>query len=146
MVNGSPDATWDGRLAYSPPRDAVQEVRVKAFDSDAAYGHTGGGTLNQVLKSGTNQFHGTLSEANQPNSLTANNFFNNKAGLGNPVTHYNQYGATVGGPLWIPKVYNGKDKLFWFFAWESLKDSQPNTTFVSVPHHSGNVQGDFRRC
>ena len=142
LVNGSPDATWDGRLAYSPPRDAVSEVRVKAFDADAAYGHTGGGTLNQILKSGTNQLHGTLSEANQPNTLTANNFFNNKAGLGNPVTHYNQYGATIGGPLWIPKVYNGKDKLFWFFAWESLKDSQPNTTFVSVPT-AKERQGDF---
>ena len=142
LVNGSPDATWDGRLAYSPPRDAVAEVRVKAFDADAAYGHTGGGTLNQVLKSGTNQLHGTLSEANQPNNLTANNFFNNKAGLGNPVTHYNQYGATVGGPLWIPKVYNGKDKLFWFFAWEGLKDGQPNTTFTSVPTDN-EKQGNF---
>ncbi len=142
LVNGSPDATWDGRLAYSPPRDAVSEVRVKSFDVDAAYGHTGGGTLNQVIKSGTNQLHGTLSEANQPNTLTANNFFNNKAGLGNPVTHYNQYGATVGGPLFIPKVYNGKDKVFWFFAWESLKDSQPNTTFVSVPT-AAEASGDF---
>ena len=54
LVDGSPNATWDGRLAYSPPQDAVQEVRVKAFDSDAAFGHTGGGTLNQVMKTGTN--------------------------------------------------------------------------------------------
>ncbi len=142
LINGSPDATWDGRLAYSPPRDAVQEVRVKAFDSDAAFGHTSGGTLNQVLKSGTNQFHGSLWESNQPNNLTANNFFNNKAGLGNPVTHYNQYGLTAGGPVWIPKVFNGRDKLFWFFAWESLKDSQPNTTFLTVPTDKER-QGDF---
>lgn len=142
LVNGSPDATWDGRLAYSPPRDAVAEVRVKAFDVDTAYGHTGGGTLNQVTKSGTNQLHGTLSEANQPNNLTANNFFNNKAGLGNPVTHYNQYGVTVGGPVWIPKVFNGKDKLFWFFAWEGLKDGQPNTNFLSVPTDKERT-GDF---
>ena len=142
LVNGSPDATWDGRLAYSPPRDAVSEVRVKAFDVDAAYGHTGGGTFNQVIKSGTNQFHGTLSESNQPNTLTANNFFNNKAGLGNPVTHYNQYGATVGGPMLLPKIYNGKDKLFWFFAWEGLKDGQPNTAFTTVPTDAER-SGDF---
>ena len=102
QVNGSPDATWDGRLAYSPPNDAVEEVRVKAFDSDASFGHTGGGTINQVLKSGTNLLHGTAWEFNQPNSLIANNFFNNKASLGNPVTHYNQYGVTAGGPLMIP--------------------------------------------
>ena len=146
LINGSPDATWDGLLAYSPPKDAVkdavQEVRVKAFDSDAGFGHTGGGTLNQVLKSGTNQLHGSLWESNQPNNLTANNFFNNKAGLGNPVTHYNQYGAVVGGPVIIPKVYNGKDKLFWFFAYEGLKDSQPNTTFLTVPT-AKERQGDF---
>jgi len=59
LIDGSPDATWDGRLAYSPPTDAVQEVRVKAFDSDAAFGHTSGGTLNQVLKTGTNSLHGS---------------------------------------------------------------------------------------
>lgn len=133
LIDGSPDATWDGRLAYSPPTDAVQEVQVKAFDSDAAFGHTSGGTLNQILKTGTNTLHGSAWEFNQPNTLAANNFFNNKAGLGNPVTHYNQYGITAGGPVWIPKVINGRNKLFWFFAWEGLKDSQPNTTFLTVP-------------
>jgi hypothetical protein len=142
LINGSPDSTWDGRLAYSPPKDAVQEVRVKAFDTDAGFGHTGGGTVNQILKSGGNQFHGTLQELNQPNTLTANSFFNNKAGLPNPVTHYNQYGATIGGPIIVPKLYNGKDKLFFEFAWESLKDSQPNTTFLTVPT-AAERQGDF---
>jgi len=142
LIDGSPDATWDGRLAYSPPTDAVQEVRVKAFDSDASFGHTGGGTMNQVLKTGTNSLHGSAWEFNQPNTLAANNFFNNKAGLGNPVTHYNQYGVTAGGPMMIPKVLNGKNKLFWFFAWEGLKDSQPNTTFLTVPTAAERT-GDF---
>ncbi len=142
LIDGSPDATWDGRLAYSPPTDAVQEVRVKAFDSDASFGHTGGGTMNQVLKTGTNFLHGSAWEFNQPNTLAANNFFNNKAGLGNPVTHYNQYGVTAGGPMLIPRVFNGKNKLFWFFAWEGLKDSQPNTTFLTVPTAAERT-GDF---
>src|SRR5882724_4259921 len=75
LIDGSPDATWDGRLAYSPPTDAVQEVRVKAFDSDASFGHTGGGTINQVLRSGTNGLHGSLYEFNQPNTLVANPWF-----------------------------------------------------------------------
>jgi hypothetical protein len=142
LIDGSPDATWDGRLAYSPPTDAVQEVRVKAFDSDAGFGHTGGGTLNQVLKTGTNSLHGSAWEFNQPNTLIANNFFNNKAGLGNPVTHYNQYGVTAGGPMWIPKLYNGRNKLFWFFAWEGLKDNQPGTAFFTVPTEAER-RGDF---
>lgn len=142
LINGSPDATWDGRLAYSPPKDAVLEVKINAFDSDAAFGHTGGGVLNQVLKSGSNDIHGSLFEQNQPNTTVANNYFNNKNGLGNPVTHYNQYGLTAGGPVWIPKVFNGRNKLFWFFAWESLKDSQPNTNISTVPT-AAERNGDF---
>jgi hypothetical protein len=133
LVDGSPNATWDGRLQYSVPKDAVQEVRVKAFDSDAAFGHTGGGTLNQIMKTGTNTVKGTLFEQVQPNTLTANDFFNNAKGVARPVSHYNQYGVTAGGPIWIPKVFNGKNKLFWFFAFEGLKDGQPNPTFTTVP-------------
>jgi hypothetical protein len=133
LVDGSPNATWDGRLAYSVPQDAVQEVRIKAFDTDAAFGHTGGGTINQVMKGGTNTLHGSLYEFTQPNTLVANNFFNNAKGVARPVTHYNQYGATVGGPIFLPKIYDGRNKLFWFFAWETLKDSQPNANFTTVP-------------
>jgi len=62
LMDGSPDAIWDGRLAYSPPQDAVQVVFVKAFDNDAAYSHTASGTANQVLKTGTNGFHGSMWE------------------------------------------------------------------------------------
>jgi hypothetical protein len=133
LLDGSPDATWDLRLAYSPPQDAVQEVRVKAFDTDAAYGHTGSGTANVVLKTGTNALHGSLWEFNQPNNLGANTFFNDKNGAPTPVTHLNQYGATAGGPVIIPKLFNGRDKLFWFFGWESMVDSQPNSTLLTVP-------------
>jgi Carboxypeptidase regulatory-like domain len=133
LVDGSPNATWDGRLAYSVPQDAVQEVRIKAFDTDAAYGHTGGGTINQVMKGGTNTLHGSVYEFTQPDTLIANNFFNNAKGVARPVTHFNQYGATIGGPVLFPKLYDGRNKLFWFFAYERLKDSQPNANFTTVP-------------
>jgi hypothetical protein len=142
LVDGVPDATWDGRLAYSLPQDAVQEVRVKAFDSDASFGHTGGGTLNQVMKTGTNLLHGTLWEYNQPNTLTANDFFNNSKGVARPVSHLNQYGVTAGGPMFVPKVFNGRNKLFWFFAWEGMKDGQPNPSLLTVPTDA-EKQGDF---
>jgi len=142
LVDGSPDATWDGRLAYSLPKDAVEEVRVKAFDSDASYGHTGGGTLNQIMKTGTNSVMGTLYEQVQPNTLTANNFFNNSKGTPRPVTHYNQYGVTAGGPIFIPKVFDGRNKLFWFFAFEGLKDSNPNPALATVPTDAER-QGDL---
>jgi hypothetical protein len=142
LLNGAPNATWDMRSAYSAPQDAVQEVRVKVFDSDAGFGHTRGGTINQILKSGTNSLHGSLYEFNQPSNLTANNFFNNRNGLGNPLTHYNQYGLTAGGPVFIPKIFDGRNKLFWFFAWENDKNSQPNTAFISVPT-AAEKRGDF---
>ena len=141
LINGSPNATWDGRLAYSPPQDAVQEVRVKVSDTDAAFGHTAGGTLNQVTKSGSNSFHGSAWEFNQPNTLTANDFFLNQAGKPRPVTHLNQYGVTAGGPVLFPK-FNGRNKLFWFFAWEGMKDAQPNPYVTSVPTDAER-SGDF---
>ncbi|HEY2012941.1 MAG TPA: TonB-dependent receptor [Bryobacteraceae bacterium] len=141
LFNGSPNATWDGRLAYSPPQDAVLEVRVKASDTDAAFGHTGGGTLNQITRSGTNSLHGSVWEFNQPNTLTANDFFNNQASKARPVTHLNQFGVTAGGPVRIPK-FDGRNKLFWFFAFEGMQDAQPNPYITSVPT-AAERQGDF---
>jgi len=141
LIDGGPDETWDMRVAYSPPQDAVQQVQVNAFDTDAAYGHTGGGTLDQIIKSGTNSLHGTAWEFNQPNNLDANTFFNDAKGVPTPVTHFNQYGVTAGGPVVLPK-FNGRNKLFWFYAFEGIKDSQPNTTFLTVPT-AAERGGDF---
>lgn len=142
LLNGAPNATWDMRSAYTPPKDAVQEVRVKVVDTDAGFGHTRGGTVNMVMKGGTNSVHGTMFEFTQPSLLTANSFFNNRNGLGNPVTHFNQFGATAGGPVYLPKVVNGKDRLFWFFAWQGDRNSTPFTNFISVPTDA-EKKGDF---
>lgn len=142
LLDGSPDEMWSGSLAYSPPQDAVQEVKVEAFNTDAAYGHTFGGTANQILKTGSNGFHGSMYEFSQASALDANNFFNNRAGLKQQVTHFNQYGLTAGGPVLLPKLFNGRDKLFWFFAWENLADAQPTADFATVPTDAER-KGDF---
>ena len=142
MIDGAPNATWDNRLAYAPPQDSVQEVKVKAFDTDASYGHTGSGTINKVMKTGTNSLHGSAYWFMQPSALAANNFFNNRAGIPVPATKLDQYGVTAGGPVILPKIYNGKNKLFWFFAFEKLTDSQPNTKFLTVPTDAER-QGNF---
>lgn len=142
LLDGSPDATWDGRVAYNPPMDAVQQVTVNIFDSDAAYGHTSAGTANQITKSGTNAFHGSLYEFNQTNATSANNFFSNASGKPIPTLHYNQYGLTAGAPVIIPKLYNGKNKLFWFFAWEGLRDNNPTPIRTTVPT-AAERNGDF---
>jgi hypothetical protein len=141
LLDGSPDLTLLGALAYSPTQDSVQEISVRPFDTDASEGHTIGGVINQVTKSGTNQFHGTLYEFSQLSDLDANLYFN-PVGSSTPVFHYNQYGGTIGGPVWIPHVFNGKDKLFWFFAYEGLKDSTPAVQITTVPTAAERT-GDF---
>ncbi|HWB85670.1 MAG TPA: carboxypeptidase-like regulatory domain-containing protein [Bryobacteraceae bacterium] len=147
LLDGAPDssAAAGGGNAYSPPQDAVAEVSVSSFESDAAYGHAGGGTMNLITKSGTNSFHGSASEFNQVSYLEANSFYYNKAGNARPNFKSNQWGLTAGGPLWIPKVYNGKNRVFWFFAYEGLKDATPSEDGVilaTVPT-AAERQGDF---
>ena len=142
LLDGSPDLTLLGALAYSPTQDSVAEVSVRPFDTDASFGHTIGGVINQVTKSGTNGLHGSVYEFGQISNLDANLYFNGRTGTRTPTTHFNQYGLTVGGPVFIPKVFNGKDKLFFFFAWEGLKDSTPASTITTVPT-AGERAGDF---
>jgi hypothetical protein len=157
LLDGSPNETLLGSLAFSPSQDSVSEVSVQPFATDASFGHTIGGVINQVTKSGTNQFHGTAYEFGQISGIDANFFFNDASyNKGTekplPVFHFNQYGLTFGGPVIVPKVYNGKNKMFFFFAWEGLKDSTPASTTLTVPTTQsvggspgtgGEVNGDF---
>ncbi len=142
LLDGSPDMTRNRRVAYNPPVDAVQEIKVEAFQPDAAYGNTGGGTVNVVMKGGTNAFHGSLYEFHQNQQLKATPFFTNAASQKKPVTRFNQYGGTVGGPVWIPKVYNGRNKLFFFFGYEGIRQSEPEPTFSTVATETQR-NGDF---
>jgi len=153
LMDGAPNANTatGGASAYSPPEDAVTEVTANAFESDAAYGHAGGGMVDLITKSGTNSIHGSVSEFNQSSAMDANSFFANKAGTARPAYHYNQYGATVGGPVWIPKVFNGKNRVFWFFGYEGLRDSDPatspletgNPVYTTTVPTTAERQGDF---
>jgi hypothetical protein len=142
LIDGSPDTTRNSRVAYNPPPDAVQEIKVETFQTDAAYGHTAGGTVNVVMRGGTNQLHGSLYEFNQIKNFAATPFFTNKAGGKKSSLIYNQWGLTAGGPVWIPKIVHGKDKVFWFFGYEGIKDALPEAQNVSVPT-AAERQGDF---
>jgi len=142
LLDGSPDELWNYTLAYSPPQEAVQQVSVTAFDTDASFGHTQAGVINQILKSGGNQIHGAAYEFGQISALDANSYINNQKGVPIAVTHFNQYGVEASGPVVIPHVYDGRKKLFWLFAWEGLKDSQPSTDLATVPTAAERT-GDF---
>ncbi len=113
-------------LLNYPSVDAIEEFRVLRGQYSAEFGRNAGGMVNVITKSGSNGFHGDLYEFFRNDKLAANNFFNNanKVNLGTdgtakvPPLRYNNFGYTAGGPVLIPKVYNGKNKTFFFFSQE----------------------------
>ena len=121
------------RAGFSPPVDGVAEVKVDVLNVDASFGGAGGGTVQIITKSGTNGLHGAVSEFNQRKSLNATPFFTNSAGGQKTDFKQNQWGTSVGGPLWVPKVYDGRNKVFWFFNYEGHKNSEPLPTYTTVP-------------
>jgi hypothetical protein len=134
LLNGVPNNQDSSRVpGFSPNLDSVDAIRTDVFGSDASYGDTSGGTINITTKGGTNQFHGTLSEFNQFSAINAPQRWFIPAGTKTPATRQNQYGATLGGPVWIPKVFNGRDKMFFFYSYERFKDTVPNAFTTTVP-------------
>src|ERR1051325_11662945 len=86
-------------IAVVPSVDAVQEFKVKTNNFSAEFGHAAGAVINATIKSGTNQYHGTVFEFLRNNNLDANNFFTNAAGLPRAPFHQNQFGGAIGGPI-----------------------------------------------
>ena len=146
LLDGVPNVGTLGeastRISFSPPVDSVVDVKVEAFNVDASYGGFGGGTVEVTTKGGTNELHGSASEFNQISNLAGTPFFTNAAGGKKPPYRQNLWGMTVGGPIWIPKVINGKDKLFFFFAYEGFADAYATPTYFTVPT-AAEIGGDF---
>ena len=143
IIDGAPaNGAVYNSPAYVPVVDAVQEFKVQTNTFSAEFGRTGGGIVNMVTKSGGNQLHGTLYDFVRNNHLEANNWFNNLAGTPRPAEHTNQFGGTAGGPVMIPKVYDGRDKTFWFFGYEGLQDRRALTEVFTLPTPA-QISGDF---
>ena len=152
-VNGAPGNTASYRLEgqdasngqvpatqaqVQPSVDAIQEVTVQTSNFAAEYGQVGGGFFNYTMKSGTNQLHGSAYD------YYVNEAFNAATPWVNakPTARRNDYGFTAGGPVVLPKIYNGHDKTFFFFNWEQYRESQTiNNILLTVPtdgYRSGN--------
>ncbi len=149
LMDGAPNNAYSGRenrIAYVPPADAVEEFKVMTGVYDAQYGRTGGGVVNVSVKSGTNALHGSAYEFLKRTALNANTFSNNAKGLPRAGASLNQYGFTVGGPVRLPRLYNGKDKTFFFFAGEAYGEDlhYPNESITSVPTVE-QKRGDFSK-
>lgn len=119
-----------------PSVDAVQEFAVQTSNFAAEFGLAGGAVYNITMKSGANQFHGSAYEYFANEALNAGVPFTNNGngGLLRPVVRRNDYGFTAGGPVWLPHLYNGHDKTFFFFSLERYPVSQTLTNvFNTVP-------------
>lgn len=116
-----------------PPVDAVQEFKVQTSDYSAEQGRAGGAILNATIKSGTNQLHGDVWEFFRNDKLDAADFFEDQGGIQKGEFRLNQFGFTVGGPVVIPHVINGRNKLFFFGDYEGLRRRQGSVFTNSVP-------------
>ena len=125
----------------SPPMDAIQEFRV-ATGNSAEYGRSAGANVNLAIKSGTRDLHGSAYWYVRNDKFDANEFFANRQGQGKVPFRQNQYGFALGGPVVLPKVYNGRDKTFWFVGWEGFRWRRGQTTQSTVPLASTRG-GDF---
>ena len=121
------------QIGYLPNQDSVQELTVVTNSLAPEYGRTGGGTINIATRGGTNQAHVGLFEYFQNDKLNANSWSNNRNGLPKGIVRYNQFGGTFGGPVYIPRVYNGKNKTFFFVSEQSVRTPGARAPIVSVP-------------
>lgn len=120
-------------FAVFPSVDAVQEFKVQTNSYSAEFGRSGSGLINLIYKSGTNQYHGSAFEFLRNSDLDANSFFANLRGT--PLANFkrSQFGGSLGGPIEIPKLFHGKDKTFFFFAYEGLRQGSAAAVTATVP-------------
>ncbi len=116
-----------------PPLDAIEEFKVQTSDFSAEFGRSGAAVLNATIKSGTNSFHGDAWEFFRNDKLDAADFFENSGGVPKGELRQNQFGFTAGGPVVIPKVFNGRNKVFFFGDYEGLRRVQGTILSGSVP-------------
>jgi hypothetical protein len=133
VPNTGTETTQPNNLSFVPSPDATAEFRVQTSIYDAQYGRTGGGVVNVVLKSGTNQFHGSFYNYYRDEALNANTFDANRAGIAKAGLYWNQPGLTVDGPVRIPGLYNGTDKTFFMYNWEQIRSEVPFPQVYTVP-------------
>ncbi len=136
-------------VSLSPSPDATQEMRVQTSAYDAEFGHSGASFVNVSTRSGTNQYHGTAYWYLRNDNLNANSFFNNRVGALKNEFKQNTYGASFGGPFWIPKLYNGKDRTHYFFNYEGTQIRGTAFARAIVPtalERSGDFSQSFDRA
>ncbi|HEY3741345.1 MAG TPA: carboxypeptidase-like regulatory domain-containing protein [Bryobacteraceae bacterium] len=129
----------------APSVEALTEFTVDTNGFKAEYSHAGGGVMTFVTKSGTNQFHGTAYEFLRNNDFDANDWFSNRAGKARQIYKQNDFGFTIGGPVWIPHVYHGQNKTFFFFSYEGFRNRNGATNATATVPTPEMYNGDFSK-
>ncbi|MDP9161749.1 MAG: TonB-dependent receptor, partial [Acidobacteriota bacterium] len=154
ILDGASAARADSGSSFdqtAPSVEALQEFKVTTSTVPAEFGRTSGGVESFATRSGTNSFHGAVYDIFRNEDLNANTWFNNfnlglhpdqKAQLQRPLDRKNDYGGTFGGPVWIPKIYNGRDKTFFFFSWEQYRQTAGGISHDNLPS-AAMRNGDF---
>lgn len=128
-IDGVSNVYSDGtspRVAFSPPTASLSEFKVQTSSYDSTIGRTMGSLVNVSTKGGTNDIHGQAWWWLRHSAFDAPTIYQNRAGTKLPIYRDNRYGVAGGGPVYIPKVYNGRNKTFWFYTWEANKFGDPN--------------------
>lgn len=141
LVDGQDTTNSNAGGGTPPPVEMVQEFSLQTSNFAAEYGQVQGGMITVASKSGTNQLHGSLWEYLTNNALDANKPFVNTV----PLDHKHNFGATLNGPVWIPKIYDGHNRTFFFLNYEEGKNSISNpgtlTTTPSLAYRQGDLSG-----
>jgi len=128
---------------YTPSVDAVSEFTLQTGALSAQYGGGLTAVANFNIKSGTNLFHGTAYDYVVNNALNANSFENNALGIASSPFKQNSFGADFGGPLWVPRIYNGKNKTFFFFSYEGARKRNDSTAALRTLPTDDFKSGNF---
>jgi hypothetical protein len=135
LIDGIPNTVQqnNGGPVYIPSIDAVEEIKVHTTMFDAQYGHSNGGAINVTTRGGTNELHGTAYLYKRWAALNANSWTNNSRGLPKPPENYRQYGYLVSGPVYLPKLYDGRNRTFFSTTLENDRDARDLTREARVP-------------
>ncbi|HEX5229622.1 MAG TPA: carboxypeptidase regulatory-like domain-containing protein [Bryobacteraceae bacterium] len=136
----------DNSAIVDPNPDAIAEFRVLESTYGAEYGRNAGGIVSVVTKSGTNQLHGTAYDYARNTAFDANDFFNNEQGLPTSVLRRQQFGGTIGGPIVIPHIVDGRNKLFFFFAYQGQRQNQLQLEGKVQTYTPAEALGDFSQA
>ncbi len=141
---GNVDTGNNGGMNVAVSIDSIAEFKILTGSYQAEYGRSVGGQINMVTKSGTLEFHGSGYWYHRNEGLNANTYINNVRGLAKPLFRYNDPGYTIGGPVYIPKVFErARQKAFFFFSQEYQKQLSPNTAKNVVVPSALERKGDF---